>query len=196
MSQQTAPRRPVETLSRATRVPTARRRRKAPLAWLPWAALGLIVALLLVAALAAAAADDEGARSVGSGALVGGGGSAPRSLTGKAADADVAGTVLFAEDSAALDPAARRVVAQAAAALEAAGVKDVEVAGYPDVVAGQPVTQPRSEQRASAVARALQALLGKGVTVTSKGYAEADPVASNATEAGRAQNRRAVIRAR
>jgi OOP family OmpA-OmpF porin len=47
-----------------------------------------------------------------------------------------------------------------------------------------------SQRRADAV---LKALIKKGVAadrITAKGYGEADPVASNSTKEGRAQNRR------
>ena len=51
-----------------------------------------------------------------------------------------------------------------------------------------------SRQRAQAVATALGQMPGKSVAV--KGLAEADPVAPNTTEQGRAQNRRVEIRYR
>lgn len=133
-------------------------------------------------------------------ALVGGGGTNAAPATAAAAssgltgqrDPGTAGTVLFAEGSAALDSDADQVVAAAATALRQAGAKQVQVTGYTDVVAGEAVNAPLSQQRADAVAAALRSRLpGVDVTSTSKGSDE--PIASNDTADGRQQNRRAAI---
>jgi OmpA-OmpF porin, OOP family len=51
-----------------------------------------------------------------------------------------------------------------------------------------------SQHRAEAVAAALRPQLrGVQVTLHSRGYGETNPVASNATEAGRQRNRRVTI---
>ena len=133
-------------------------------------------------------------------ALVGGGGTsavaadaatASAGLTGQR-DPGTAGTVLFDEGSAALDSDADKVVAAAATALRQAGAKQVTVTGYTDVVAGNPVNGPLSQQRADAVAAALRSRL-PGVTVTSTAKGEDAPIASNDTAQGRQQNRRVAI---
>ncbi len=141
------------------------------------------------------------------GALVGGAGLAPAAAgsTGGAAGTaggttatgaqapGSAGTVLFAEGSSAIDSNGQKVIRAAAAALKAAGAHTVEVIGYTDVVAGQPVNKALSAKRGRAVAAALRTELGSGVTVTSSGRGEQDPAASNGTRKGRQQNRRAAI---
>ena len=143
------------------------------------------------AAVAAAAA----------GALVGGAGSSPApasasqaALTG-ARDPGTVGTVLFASGSSALDSNAKDVIRTTAAHLKTAGVSSVEIVGYTDVVAGQPVNGALSQQRADAAAQALRAAL-PGTSVSTRAAGEANPSASNDTEAGRQQNRRAAILAR
>ena len=141
------------------------------------------------------------------GALVGGAGLAPTAAgstggaagtaggtTATAAQAPgSAGTALFAEGSSAIDSNGQKVIRAAAAALKAAGAHKVEVIGYTDIVAGQPVNKALSAKRARAVAAALRTELGSGVTVTSSGRGEQDPAASNGTRKGRQQNRRAAI---
>lgn len=103
-----------------------------------------------------------------------------------------AGTVLFAEGSAELDAEADKVVARAVEALRSAGATAVTVSGYTDVVAGQDVNDPLSQQRADAVATALKAGLPNLKTTTVAGGQD-QPVATNDTEPGRQQNRRAAI---
>jgi OOP family OmpA-OmpF porin len=66
----------------------------------------------------------------------------------------------------------------------------VEVAGHTDSVGPDAYNQKLSQRRADAV---KQVLVKDGVAanrVTSVGYGESRPVADNATEAGRAVNRR------
>lgn len=210
---------PVQTPNTATTTKpersSKRTARKAPLGWLPWLLL-LLLALLIAGIVAAllASRDDNSSSStrsttssastlgaVAAGALVGGGGAAAAdaatasgSATGTR-EAGTAGTVLFAEGGATLDANAQRVIAQAVTNLRRAGVRSVEVIGYTDVVAGQPVNAPLSQQRADAVAAQLKKSL-PGVTVTTSAQGEADPIAPNSTEQGRQQNRRAAIVAR
>lgn len=229
MSQQAIEPDPTRTPNPATTTRPARSSRrvahKTPLGWLPWAALALLIALLALAIWAASEANESddrtaqappagssapsavnpgaGAAALGAGALIGGGGAAPQSLSqqtggadgGQPAAADVAGTVLFPEGSAAIDANGQRVIAAAAAGIRRVGASSVEVDGYTDVIAGQPVNKPLSAQRASNVVKALQKALGSGVTVATKALGEADPVGPNDTPAGRTQNRRAVIHA-
>ena len=71
----------------------------------------------------------------------------------------------------------------------------VEIAGYTDSSGAESYNQQLSERRANAVADVL--VNRTGITrsiVSSTGYGEASPVASNATREGRAQNRRVVAR--
>ena len=70
----------------------------------------------------------------------------------------------------------------------------IEVDGYTDSVGSAAHGLALSRKRASAVADLLRSeLSGLDITVISKGYGEANPVASNATAAGRAKNRRVEI---
>lgn len=69
----------------------------------------------------------------------------------------------------------------------------IEVGGHTDNVGNDEANQKLSEHRASAV---RDFLLAHGIApdrVTSKGYGESRPVASNDTEEGRAQNRRTEV---
>ena len=64
------------------------------------------------------------------------------------------------------------------------------VSGYTDNTGNDSINIPLSQRRAQAVA---QYLVGKGVPTTrinAQGYGSANPIANNATPAGKAQNRR------
>jgi outer membrane protein OmpA-like peptidoglycan-associated protein len=125
--------------------------------------------------------------------LVGGGAVTPRDATGPLATAGTVGAVLFAENSTVLDPDANTVIARAAANIQAAHAKTVNVIGYTDTNGTTASNDQLSLQRARAVQAALQQQLGTGVTVTSRAEGQADPVASNATAAEQQLNRRVAI---
>lgn len=126
-------------------------------------------------------------------ALVGGGGAAPAPASGPGVTAATAGIVLFSSASADIDANGQQVIASTAQEIKNNKTTAVSVVGYTDVLAGQVVNDPLSQQRADNVAAALRTLLGPSVTVTATARGQADPVATNDTESGRAQNRRAVI---
>lgn len=70
----------------------------------------------------------------------------------------------------------------------------VEVAGHTDSQGADAYNQKLSERRAQAVRKYL---INRGVSgdrLTARGYGETEPVADNATAAGRAQNRRVELR--
>jgi outer membrane protein OmpA-like peptidoglycan-associated protein len=127
------------------------------------------------------------------GAVLVGGGTVPvHTATG--ADATAAGTALFASGSAVLDAPGRQVVAAAAKKIRATKPGSVTVSGYADQVGGQPVSAGLSQQRADAVAAALRTDLGADAPkITTAARVQQDPVASDATAAGRQLNRRATI---
>lgn len=133
-------------------------------------------------------------------ALVGGGSVQPgraqetAGAEALAGEAGTAGTVLFAEASAEIDAAGQEVVTAAAASLREAGVTAVEVVGHTDRIAGDPVNDTLSQDRAEAVAAALRAEL-PGVQVSTAARGQDEPVAGNDSEQGRQLNRRAVITA-
>lgn len=70
----------------------------------------------------------------------------------------------------------------------------IDVTGHTDSTGGAAINQPLSERRASAVADYLQYQGVQRARMATRGYAAQFPVASNATEAGRSQNRRVEIR--
>jgi outer membrane protein OmpA-like peptidoglycan-associated protein len=133
-------------------------------------------------------------------ALVGGG-AVPAGPAGQAAGAEAlaqqpgtAGAVLFAEASAEIDQQGQQVIRTAAENLRSAGATSVEVVGHTDEVAGDPVNDTLSQERADAVAAALRTEL-PGVDVTASARGQEEPLAGNDTEEGRQLNRRAVITA-
>jgi outer membrane protein OmpA-like peptidoglycan-associated protein len=70
----------------------------------------------------------------------------------------------------------------------------IDVTGHTDSTGNDAINQPLSEQRAAAVADYLQYQGVQRARVATRGYGAQFPVASNETEAGRAQNRRVEIR--
>lgn len=107
--------------------------------------------------------------------------------------ADVeASSVNFDSGSYALSAAARAELLQFARTIRPLGYTKLTVTGHTD--ADQGVDNNKlSEQRAKAVLEVLQGLL-PGVSISIKGQADTEPVASNNTEAGKAKNRRVEIR--
>jgi outer membrane protein OmpA-like peptidoglycan-associated protein len=102
--------------------------------------------------------------------------------------------VSFETGKARLLPQSIQVLDEVAAALIANPQWRVEVAGYTDNTGSAAVNRRLSLARASAV-RAY--LVQRGVPASrlvARGYGPADPVASNATAAGRARNRRVELR--
>jgi outer membrane protein OmpA-like peptidoglycan-associated protein len=98
--------------------------------------------------------------------------------------------VLFDTGKYSLKPGAREKLAKVAGILLAYPGLNIEVGGYTDNVGGDAMNQTLSENRASAV---RDYLVQQGVatgSVSSKGYGNTLPVASNEHSAGRQQNRR------
>jgi len=98
--------------------------------------------------------------------------------------------VLFDTGQFTLKPGAREKLAKVAGILIAYPGLNIEVGGYTDNVGGDAMNQKLSENRAGAV---RDYLVEQGVTinsVSSKGYGNTLPVASNDNSAGRQENRR------
>ncbi len=98
--------------------------------------------------------------------------------------------VLFNTGKYSLMPGAREKLAKVAGILMAYPGLNIEVGGYTDNVGGDEMNQKLSENRAGAV---RDYLVTEGVannTVTSKGFGNTLPVASNDNSAGRQSNRR------
>jgi outer membrane protein OmpA-like peptidoglycan-associated protein len=98
--------------------------------------------------------------------------------------------VLFDTGEYSLKPGAREKLAKVAGILIAYPSLNIEVGGYTDNVGGDEMNQKLSENRAGAV---RDYLVEQGVatnSVTSKGFGNTLPVASNDNAAGRQENRR------
>jgi OOP family OmpA-OmpF porin len=101
--------------------------------------------------------------------------------------------VVFETNSAELKPESIPVLHGAVATLKRYPELGVEVAGHTDSRGSDAYNLDLSARRAATVLKFLQ---DGGVTnnVTSRGYGERQPIASNNTEDGRQQNRRVVLR--
>jgi outer membrane protein OmpA-like peptidoglycan-associated protein len=98
--------------------------------------------------------------------------------------------VLFDTGKYSLKPGAREKLAKVAGILLAYPGLNIEVGGYTDNVGGDAMNQTLSENRAGSV---RDYLVQQGVStgsVSSKGFGNSLPVASNDSSAGRQQNRR------
>jgi outer membrane protein OmpA-like peptidoglycan-associated protein len=98
--------------------------------------------------------------------------------------------VLFDTGKYSLKPGAREKLAKVAGILVSYPGLNIEVGGYTDNVGGDVMNQTLSENRASSVRNYL---VDQGVatnSVTSKGFGNTLPVATNDNSAGRQQNRR------
>lgn len=104
--------------------------------------------------------------------------------------------VNFETDSAVLLPESKAILDETAMSLKAMEDPNVliEIGGHTDPIGTKDYNLTLSQQRAESV---RQYLVGKGVEgsrLQARGYGESQPVASNDTEAGRAQNRRVEFR--
>lgn len=105
-------------------------------------------------------------------------------------DADV----LFAFDRSDLSAEAQAVLDDAIAEIEAAGeLGRLEVVGHTDGQGTADYNQRLSVARAQTVADSLREALGEDLEVTVEGRGWDEPIATNDTEEGRAQNRRVTI---
>lgn len=107
-------------------------------------------------------------------------------LGGAVADAPVA----FAPGSAVISADSQGVLDRLAAILRRCPTGRIEIGGHTDSQGSDALNQRLSQARAEAV---LDAMLARGVRLdrlAARGYGEDQPVASNATEEGRARNRR------
>ena len=106
---------------------------------------------------------------------------------------DMPNAITFGFDSSALNPAFHGTLDRLARTMNEYGQTIIEVAGHTDSVGTDSYNQTLSVQRAQAVANYL---IARGVNrerIIVTGAGESRPVASNATEAGRAENRRVEI---
>ena len=100
----------------------------------------------------------------------------------------------FATGSATILPESEDQLDNIAAVLKAYPNVNVKIGGYTDNTGDAAANQRLSQQRAEAV---QQALVGKGIAsgrLAAEGYGAQHPVGDNATEEGRAKNRRIALR--
>lgn len=103
------------------------------------------------------------------------------------------GDVLFSSNKAQLESGGMRNMQQLAEFLKQYPKHTVLVEGYTDSVGSNELNQELSEQRANAIRAALVARGISSDRISTRGYGEAFPVASNDTEANRQLNRRVEI---
>ena len=102
--------------------------------------------------------------------------------------------VTFKTGSATLTPESEASLRLTAASLVSKPAVRLEVAGYTDDTGPRATNERLSLRRAVAVEKFLVASGVPADRLTARGYGPADPIASNATEAGRALNRRVELR--
>lgn len=104
--------------------------------------------------------------------------------------------VNFDFDKANLKPAGRAVLDNFSRDVKRLpGTSNVHVAGHTDSIGSRAYNQGLSERRAASVKTYLESTGIPGSSIVAVGYGENQPVASNATAQGRAQNRRVDITA-
>ncbi|WP_342372129.1 OmpA family protein [Propioniciclava soli] len=107
---------------------------------------------------------------------------------------DLDTTVLFAYNEATLTPEANAVLTQVAEQIQGFdNPGQLTLTGHTDADGSSSDNLDLSRRRAQAVADALAPLLGDGYTFAVDGKGEADPIAPNTTETGKALNRRVTI---
>ncbi|HTJ43251.1 MAG TPA: OmpA family protein [Kofleriaceae bacterium] len=107
---------------------------------------------------------------------------------------DLDASVLFDSGKDKLKPAGKKTLAKLATILASYPDAHVRIEGHTDSQAADDFNQKLSERRAAAVAAALKAAHApKTLVIEAVGFGETRPIADNATEEGRAKNRRVEI---
>ncbi|RJX33280.1 MAG: OmpA family protein [Oxalobacter sp.] len=101
---------------------------------------------------------------------------------------------LFDTNKAVLKPVAQAKLDKLAEDMKRVNVESIIVTGHTDSRGADAYNQKLSERRAEAVKAYLVAKGVDGKKITTKGMGESQPVADNATEAGRLKNRRVAIK--
>ena len=100
------------------------------------------------------------------------------------------GTVHFDTDKATITPEGQATLQQAAAAMKSNPNAHLRIEGYTDSTGTTPHNNDLAEQRAQSVAAYLKGQGIDGSRLTGGGFGPANPVDSNATASGKADNRR------
>jgi outer membrane protein OmpA-like peptidoglycan-associated protein len=106
---------------------------------------------------------------------------------------EVGGRVTFGFDSDKLTDEGAKDIAATAAVLLSVGVRELGIEGHTDNRGAATYNQALSERRATAAAQVFMTAGFKESNIRRVGYGDARPIDDNATEAGRAQNRRVTI---
>jgi len=101
--------------------------------------------------------------------------------------------LLFESNSSELQSATKTNLTELAGTLNKYDDTNVLIEGHTDNTGEEPYNQKLSERRADAVQNFLVTQGVDGSRVTTRGYGEEKPVASNDTEGGRASNRRVEV---
>lgn len=101
--------------------------------------------------------------------------------------------VLFPFNSADLTSRAQRDVAEIAETLRSLSDRHISIEGHTDSIGSPLYNQRLSERRAGAVKSALSASGISNSNLSSRGFGESDPVASNGSSEGRQRNRRVEV---
>jgi len=101
--------------------------------------------------------------------------------------------ILFAKNSSTLTSAAQDNIATLAATLKKYGDTNVLVEGHTDNTGTDAINDPLSQRRAQAVANYTQSQGVDASRFQVTGYGSKQPIADNATEAGRSANRRVEV---
>lgn len=100
------------------------------------------------------------------------------------------GTVKFDTDKATLTPDDQATLDRAADAMKNNPNVHLRMEGYTDSTGADPHNQTLSQQRAAAVADYLKSKGVDGNRLTGAGFGDSNPVDTNATSSGKADNRR------
>ena len=101
--------------------------------------------------------------------------------------------ILFQTASDRFDAQSELLIAEFSEFLAATSSLSVEIQGHTDNIGDAGANLALSQRRARRVAETVKSYGIDGARITSRGYGETRPVASNDTEVGRAQNRRTVF---
>lgn len=99
----------------------------------------------------------------------------------------------FATNRADIQPNLRAVLDKFAASMNQHAVTTIQIVGHTDSTGGPQINEPLSVARANATRDYLASRGVSPTRISTSGMAERQPVATNDTEAGRAQNRRVEI---
>lgn len=105
----------------------------------------------------------------------------------------IADKVLFGFDRSELSPETAAVVEKLGRALTSVGIHGATIEGHTDALGADEYNLDLSRRRAEAVKAALATTGMPSTSIRAEGLGETDPVESNETEEGRAQNRRVVV---